>query len=153
LECHEASKHHLLEFDFLLLNDKPWFLTKGRFVAVLIIPSSWGFQQGCYLAASEQHLVHDQAAKHSITPGRRRGCRFAVQPEMASEVKQRTPRRRVGTPARPSQSGLSSSRANSTEAVTRVDSTNLLNEGLRIGKIGRQMNSTVKLVKTGVYRK
>jgi hypothetical protein len=37
--------------------------------------------------------------------------------------------------------------------LTRVNSTNVLNEGLRIGEIGRRMNSKVKLVKTGVYRK
>jgi hypothetical protein len=37
--------------------------------------------------------------------------------------------------------------------VTRVNSTNVLNEGLRIGVIGRQMNSKVKLVETSVYQK
>jgi hypothetical protein len=37
--------------------------------------------------------------------------------------------------------------------VTRVNSTNVLNEGLRNGEIGRQMNSKVKLVEIGVYRK
>jgi uncharacterized membrane protein len=37
--------------------------------------------------------------------------------------------------------------------VTRVNSTNVLNEGLRIGEIGRRMNSKVKLVEIGVYRK
>jgi hypothetical protein len=37
--------------------------------------------------------------------------------------------------------------------VTRVNSTNVLDEGLRIGEIGRQMNSKVKLVETSVYRK
>jgi hypothetical protein len=37
--------------------------------------------------------------------------------------------------------------------VTRVNSTNLLNEGLRIGEIGRRMNSKVKLVEIGVCRK
>jgi hypothetical protein len=37
--------------------------------------------------------------------------------------------------------------------VTRVNSTNVLDEGLRIGEIGRRMNSKVKLVKIGVYRK
>jgi hypothetical protein len=39
-ECHEASKHHLLKFGFLLL---VWFnlgfITEGRLAAVLIIPS------------------------------------------------------------------------------------------------------------------
>jgi hypothetical protein len=37
--------------------------------------------------------------------------------------------------------------------VTRVNSTNVLNKGLMIGEIGRRMNSKVKLVETGVYRK
>jgi hypothetical protein len=37
--------------------------------------------------------------------------------------------------------------------MTRVNSTNVLDEGLRIGGIGRQMNSKVKSVKQGVYRK
>jgi hypothetical protein len=39
------------------------------------------------------------------------------------------------------------------EQVMRVNSTNVLNEGLRIGEIGRRMNSKVKSVKQGVYRK
>jgi hypothetical protein len=29
--------------------DKPWFLTEGKLAAVLIIPSSWGFQLGGHL--------------------------------------------------------------------------------------------------------
>jgi hypothetical protein len=37
--------------------------------------------------------------------------------------------------------------------VTRANSTNVLNEGLRIREIGRQMNSKVRLVETGVYQK
>jgi hypothetical protein len=37
--------------------------------------------------------------------------------------------------------------------LTRVNSTNVLNEGLRIGGIGRRMNSKVKLVEIGVCRK
>jgi hypothetical protein len=37
--------------------------------------------------------------------------------------------------------------------VTRVNSTNVQYEGLRIGGLGRRMNSKVKLVKQGVYRK
>jgi hypothetical protein len=37
--------------------------------------------------------------------------------------------------------------------LTRVKSINVLNEGLRIGEIGHRMNSKVKLVKTGEYRK
>jgi hypothetical protein len=39
------------------------------------------------------------------------------------------------------------------ESVTRVNSTNVLDEGLRIGEIGCRMNSEVKSVKQGVYRK
>jgi hypothetical protein len=37
--------------------------------------------------------------------------------------------------------------------VTRVNSTNVPDEGLRIEEIGRRMNSKVKSVKQGVYRK
>jgi hypothetical protein len=37
--------------------------------------------------------------------------------------------------------------------VMRVNSANVLNEGLRIGEIGRRMNSKVKLVEIVVYRK
>jgi hypothetical protein len=37
--------------------------------------------------------------------------------------------------------------------VTRVNSTNVLDEGLRIGEIGRRMNSKVRLDEIGVYRK
>jgi hypothetical protein len=39
------------------------------------------------------------------------------------------------------------------QQVTRVNSANVLDEGLRIGEIGRRMNSKVKLVEIGVYRK
>jgi hypothetical protein len=46
-----------------------------------------------------------------------------------------------------------SSFSSSTSSLTRVNSTNVLNEGLRIGEIGRQMNSKVRLVEIGVYRK
>jgi hypothetical protein len=45
LECHEASKHHLLKFGFLLLvRFNLGFTTDGRLATVLIIPSSWGSQ-------------------------------------------------------------------------------------------------------------
>jgi ribonuclease HI len=37
--------------------------------------------------------------------------------------------------------------------VTRANSTNVLNEGLRIGETGRRMNSKVILVEIGVYQK
>jgi hypothetical protein len=38
-------------------------------------------------------------------------------------------------------------------SLTRVNSTNVLDEGLRIGEVGRRMNPKVKSVKQGVYRK
>jgi hypothetical protein len=42
-ECHEASKHHLLKFGFLLLvRFNLGFTTEERLIVVLIIPSSWG---------------------------------------------------------------------------------------------------------------
>jgi hypothetical protein len=45
-ECHEASKHDLLKFGFLLpVRLNLGFITEGRPTAVLIIPSSWGFQR------------------------------------------------------------------------------------------------------------
>jgi hypothetical protein len=37
--------------------------------------------------------------------------------------------------------------------VMRAHSTNVLDEGLRIGETGRRMNSKVKSVKQGGYRK
>jgi hypothetical protein len=37
--------------------------------------------------------------------------------------------------------------------MTRVNSINILDEGLRIEEIGRRMNSKVRLVGIGVYRK
>jgi hypothetical protein len=39
------------------------------------------------------------------------------------------------------------------KSVTRVNSTNVLDEGLRIGEIGRRMNLKVKLVEIGMSRK
>jgi hypothetical protein len=39
------------------------------------------------------------------------------------------------------------------DLVTRVNSTNALDEGLRLGEIGHRMNSKVRLVEIGVYRK
>jgi hypothetical protein len=46
LECHEASKHHLLKFGFLLLvRFNLGFTTEGRLDTMLIIPSSWGSQR------------------------------------------------------------------------------------------------------------
>jgi hypothetical protein len=37
--------------------------------------------------------------------------------------------------------------------VTRVNSTNVLDEGLMIGEVGRRMNSKVKSVEQGAYGK
>jgi hypothetical protein len=37
--------------------------------------------------------------------------------------------------------------------LMRVNSTNVQYEGLRIGEVGRQMNSKVRSVKQGVYQK
>jgi hypothetical protein len=37
--------------------------------------------------------------------------------------------------------------------LTRVNSTNVLDEGLRIGEIGRRINSKVRLVEISVYQK
>jgi hypothetical protein len=48
---------------------------------------------------------------------------------------------------------LDSIQENAEGWVTRVNSTNVLDEGLRIGEIGRRMNSKVKLVEIDVYRK
>jgi hypothetical protein len=46
MECHEASKHHLLKFGFLVLvRLNLGFATEGRLATVLIIPSSWGSQR------------------------------------------------------------------------------------------------------------
>jgi hypothetical protein len=39
------------------LKDKPRFLTEGKFVAVLIIPSSWGFQLGGHLPATSNNFL------------------------------------------------------------------------------------------------
>jgi hypothetical protein len=44
-------------------------------------------------------------------------------------------------------------RGDARDPQMRVNSANVLNEGLRIGEIGRRMNSKVKLVEIGVYRK
>jgi hypothetical protein len=45
-ECHEATKHHLLKFGFLLLvRFNLGFTTEGRLDTVLILPSSWGSQR------------------------------------------------------------------------------------------------------------
>jgi hypothetical protein len=49
LECHEASKHHLLKFGYFLLDSiNLGFILRERLATVLIIPSSWGSQLGGY---------------------------------------------------------------------------------------------------------
>jgi hypothetical protein len=54
-ECHEASKHHLLKFGFLLLvRFNLGFITEGRPATVLIIPSSWGSQRA---VLTSHHLL------------------------------------------------------------------------------------------------
>jgi hypothetical protein len=51
LECHEASKHHLLKFGFFQLDSTYLgFLLRERLATVLIIPFSWGSQLGGYPA-------------------------------------------------------------------------------------------------------
>jgi hypothetical protein len=51
LECHEASKHHLLKFGFFLLDlINLGFILRERLATMLIIPSSWGSQLGGYPA-------------------------------------------------------------------------------------------------------
>jgi hypothetical protein len=53
-ECHEASKHHLLKFGFLLLvRLNLGFTTEERLAVVLIIPSSWGSQRAIL---TSQHM-------------------------------------------------------------------------------------------------
>jgi hypothetical protein len=44
LECHLASRHHLLEFGFFLDSINLGFLLREKLADVLIIPSSWGSQ-------------------------------------------------------------------------------------------------------------
>jgi hypothetical protein len=36
--------------------DKPWFLTEGKFAAVLIIPSSWGSQLDGEITSTPCHI-------------------------------------------------------------------------------------------------
>jgi hypothetical protein len=57
LECHWASKHHLLEFGFFLDSTYLCFLLREKLAAVLIIPSSWGSQLDGDL---HQHTVPHQ---------------------------------------------------------------------------------------------
>jgi hypothetical protein len=64
-ECHEASKHHLLKFGFLLLvRLNLGFTTEGRLATVLIIPSSWGSQWAVLIS-------HQAVFWHHCRGGRR----------------------------------------------------------------------------------
>jgi hypothetical protein len=49
--------------------DKPWFLTEGKFAAVLIIPSSWGSQLDGDLY---KYTVLHQALFLALLPGRKK---------------------------------------------------------------------------------
>jgi hypothetical protein len=49
--------------------------------------------------------------------------------------------------------GWSSPPRDSPHTLTRVNSTNVLDEGLRIGETGRRMNSKVRLIEIDVYQK
>jgi hypothetical protein len=46
--------------------DKPWFLTEGKYAAVLIIPSSWGSQLGGHL---HQHrtAINEHSSKFFLS--------------------------------------------------------------------------------------
>jgi hypothetical protein len=75
-ECHEASKHHLLKFGFLLL---VWlnlsFTTEGRLATMLIIPSSWGSQRAVLTShqavfwchcRGERRLLQGESRMHNL---------------------------------------------------------------------------------------
>jgi hypothetical protein len=49
--------------------DKPWFLTEGKFAAILIIPSSWGFQLNGDL---HQHRRKQQRIFLAPLPGKKK---------------------------------------------------------------------------------
>jgi hypothetical protein len=69
-ECHEASKHHLLKFGFLLLvRFYLGFITEGRLATVLIIPSSWGSQRAVLTVCIENKRGTQLAQSQSV-PGR-----------------------------------------------------------------------------------
>jgi hypothetical protein len=54
--CRKASEHQPSEVGFFSYwFGKPWYHTKGRLAAVLIIPSSWGSQLGGHLHAISNH--------------------------------------------------------------------------------------------------
>jgi hypothetical protein len=49
--------------------DKPWFLTKGKFATVHIIPSSWGSQLGGYPARIKLIFWHRCRGKRRLLQG------------------------------------------------------------------------------------
>jgi hypothetical protein len=63
LECHEASKHHLLEFGFFLDSINLGFLLREKLAVVLIIPSSWGSQLD-----GDLHHQHRAASRLFLAP-------------------------------------------------------------------------------------
>jgi hypothetical protein len=65
-ECHEASKHHLLKFGFLLLvRLNLGFITEGNLLLCSTKPSSWGSQLG---ALTSRH----QSIFLALLPGRKK---------------------------------------------------------------------------------
>jgi hypothetical protein len=82
--------------------DKPWFLTEGKFVTVLIIPSSWGSQLDGEITSTPCRIrlrrrwssTVPTAKRPRIAPhlGRRRGCRRHPTGE-AAETPSEAPRR------------------------------------------------------------
>jgi hypothetical protein len=75
-ECHEASKHHLLKFGFLLLvRLNLGFIAEGRLAIVLIIPSSWGSQRAILTShqavfwrrcRGERRLLQGESRTHNL---------------------------------------------------------------------------------------
>jgi hypothetical protein len=67
-EYHEASKHHLLKFGFLLLvRLNLGFITEGKLATVLIIPSSWSSQRA--VLTSHQRPFLPRFRKRGFKPG------------------------------------------------------------------------------------
>jgi hypothetical protein len=69
LECHKASKHHLLEFGFFLASTNLGFFLREKLAAVLIIPSSWGSQLDGDL---HQHTVPHQDSFLALLLGKKK---------------------------------------------------------------------------------
>jgi hypothetical protein len=83
-ECHEASKHHLLKFGFLLLvRFNLGFTTEGRPATVLLIPSFWGSQRAVTYKPSMATPPRDvwRLMLHGVWPSRDRA------PATASEAR------------------------------------------------------------------